>query len=99
MRALASRDARPGDTVWLALRPEKLRIALERPPVQENCVSAVVWEVGYLGDRSIYKLRLDNGFVMKVALADAARPPGGPIALDTRVWLTWSSEAGVVLTR
>jgi putrescine transport system ATP-binding protein len=99
LRASCNRDAQPGDTVWVALRPEKMRIVFERPSAEVNFVSAVVWEIGYLGDRSIYKLRLDNGSMMKAAVADAMRPSGGPIALDARVWLTWSPEAGVVLTR
>ena len=99
MRAASNGDAQPGDTVWVALRPEKVRMAHERPPADQNCVSAVVWEVGYLGDRSIYKLRLDNGSMMKVAVADMTRPTGVPIVIDARVWLTWSPEAGVVLTR
>jgi putrescine transport system ATP-binding protein len=99
VRAPSSRDAQPGDTLWVALRPEKLRIAQERPPAKENSVSAVVWEIGYLGDRSIYKLRLDDGSMMKAAVADVTRPVEGPFVPDARVWLTWSPQAGVVLTR
>jgi len=92
--------ARPGDTVWVALRPEKLRIAREPPLVaNENCVAGQVWDIGYLGDLSIYKVRLDNGFVMKAVTANITRLIERPIGLDDRVWLTWAPEAGVVLTR
>ena len=66
-RALRQRRARkPGDTVWLALRPEKVRIAREQPTLaEENCVAGEVTSIAYLGDLSIYKVKLDSGFIMK----------------------------------
>jgi putrescine transport system ATP-binding protein len=100
LRALSSTDAKPGDVVWVALRPEKVRIAHETPPEAiENCVTGQVASIGYLGDLSIYKVRLDSGFVMKVALANVTRLIEQAIGWDDRVWLTWAPEAVVVLTR
>src|SRR5216684_2330936 len=50
-------DAKPGATVWVALRPEKVRIAREPPATAgENCVAGEVMGIGYLGDLSIYKV-------------------------------------------
>jgi len=91
--------ARSGDVVFLALRPEKVRIALEAPPPGENCVAGRVCNIGYLGDLSIYKVRLDTGFVMKAALANVTRVVERPIGSDARVWLAWSPQVAVVLTR
>ena len=100
LRAAASADAKPGDTVWLALRPEKVRIARERPAAADgNCVSGQVTDIGYFGDVSIYKVRLDGGFVMKAALANMTRLVERPIGWDDRVWLTWAADAATVLTR
>jgi putrescine transport system ATP-binding protein len=91
---------KPGDTVVVALRPEKLRIALTPPAtLEENCVIGQVWDISYLGDQSIYKVRLDNGFVMKVAAVNVTRLVERPIGWDDRVWLTWAADAGAVLTR
>ena len=56
-------------------------------------------DIGYLGDLSIYKVRLDDGFVMKAAAANMTRLIERPIGWDDRVWLSWSPDAGVVLTR
>jgi putrescine transport system ATP-binding protein len=68
LRASAPVQAKPGDTVWIALRPEKVRIAQEPPATAaNNCVSGQVRNIGYLGDVSIYQVRLDNGFVIKAA--------------------------------
>ena len=100
LRALSPADVTAGDVVWVALRPEKVRIAHEPPPVEgENCVAGQVADIGYLGDLSIYKVRLDNGIIMKTAVANVTRLVERPINWDDRVWLTWSSEAAMVLTR
>src|SRR6476619_5081660 len=43
LRALSPEDAKRGDVVWVALRPEKVRIAPERPgSAEENCVAGEV---------------------------------------------------------
>jgi putrescine transport system ATP-binding protein len=100
LRASSAADAKPGDTVWVALRPEKVRIAREPPAVTgENAVAGQVAEIGYLGDLSIYKVRLDDGFVIKAAAANLTRLIERPIGWDDRVWLSWSADAGVILTR
>jgi putrescine transport system ATP-binding protein len=90
--------ARPGDTVWLALRPEKIGMAADRPKDHVNSVSGTVSEIGYRGDMSIYKILLSDGSVMKVALTNASARGGAPFSLNDPVWLSWPPEAGVVLT-
>jgi putrescine transport system ATP-binding protein len=88
------------DTVWLALRPEKLGLGHEPPArTDENCVAGRVWDIGYLGDLSVYKVRLDSGLMMTAAVANTTRARERPIGLDDEVWLSWTAAAGVVLTR
>ena len=100
LRALSPTDAKPGDAVWVALRPEKVRIAHAPPPTDgDNCVAGQVGNIGYLGDLSVYKVRLDNGIVMKAAVANVTRLVERPIGWDDRVWLSWAPEAAMVLTR
>jgi putrescine transport system ATP-binding protein len=100
LRATAPCDAKPGDSVAVALRPEKVRIALEPPATtSENCVAGQVWDIGYLGDVSVYQVRLDSGLVMKSAVANLTRLVERQIGWDDRVWLSWTPEAAVVLTR
>jgi putrescine transport system ATP-binding protein len=95
-----TKEAKPGDTVSVALRPEKVRIGRERPAdASVNCVAGQVWDIGYLGHVSTYKVRLDSGFVMKSAAANMTRAVERPIGFDDRVWLSWAPEAGVVLVR
>jgi putrescine transport system ATP-binding protein len=91
-------DAAAGATVWLALRPEKLRVATVPPAVSENCVAGRVAEIAYLGNVSVYKVSLDTGLIMKAQLPNLTRVVERPIATNERVWLSWTPDAGVVLT-
>src|SRR5215813_1608659 len=100
LRTGAASGVKPGDTVWIALRPEKVRLTSERPAAaSENCVPGTVRNIAYLGDLSVYKVELDGGFVMQAATANTTRLVERPISWDDRVWLTWARDAGVVLTR
>jgi putrescine transport system ATP-binding protein len=100
LRVAAKIDAEPGATVWLAVRPEKMRIAHE-PPSQdlENCVAGTIVDIGYLGDLTIYKLRIAHGSSVKAAIANSGRPAERTIGWDERVWLSFPPEAAIVLTR
>jgi putrescine transport system ATP-binding protein len=85
-----------GDKLWLALRPEKLRISAERPtPDYRNAVAGTVYEIGYRGDVSVYKVRLADRSLIKVALPNTGGPP--PFALNDLVWVSWPPDAGVLL--
>jgi len=100
LEAAPASEARPGATVWVALRPEKVRISHAQPAgAGANCVAGVVWDIGYLGDVSVYKVRLDTGFVMKAAAPNLARLIERPFGFGERVWLSWAGDASVVLTR
>jgi putrescine transport system ATP-binding protein len=92
-------DAKPGSRVWLAVRPEKVSLSAERPAAAENCVGGQVTGVGYLGEVSIYHVRLSTGLTMKVSVANATRWPSHAIGTSDQVWLTWAPDAGVVLTQ
>jgi putrescine transport system ATP-binding protein len=97
---VASGDAKTGDTVWAALRPEKLHITAERPSdASMNALAGTVGEIGYLGDLSIYRVRVSDRLVMKVAVPNTTRMRAPPINSGDRVWLTWPSDAAVLLTR
>jgi putrescine transport system ATP-binding protein len=99
VRAGAASGAKPGDTVWVALRPEKVRVLRVKPAATENCVSGVVRDIAYLGDLSVYNVALDDGFVMHAAAANLTRLIERSISWDDRVWLTWDAAAGIVLTQ
>jgi putrescine transport system ATP-binding protein len=88
-----------GDTRWLALRPEKLRISAEKPAAGDglNVLSGTVAEIGYRGDVSIYKVRLADHTPMKIAVPNSGGRP--PFALGDLVWASWAPEAGELLEK
>ena len=85
--------------VWYAIRPEKMRLTRERPEGGFNLFSAVVEDIGYLGDISVYRLRLPTGKLVSATVANVSRRPDGVITWDERVWVSWEDTGGVVLTR
>jgi hypothetical protein len=46
---------------------------------------------------SLYKVRLDDGLVLKATAVNEQRASGA-VQLNDRVWLSWTPEAGVLLT-
>jgi putrescine transport system ATP-binding protein len=100
LRAAAKINAGPGAVVWVAVRPEKMRVTHEPPSGEpENCLAATVVDIGYLGDLSIYRLRIGDGSSVKAALANTGRRIERAIGCNDRVWLSFPPEAAIVLTR
>ena len=100
LRVAAKADAEPGAMVWVAVRPEQVRIARDPPlPGLDNCVAGTVVDIGYLGDISIYELRIRGDVQVKAAVANVGRFAESAVAFDEQVWLSWPAEAAIVLTR
>ncbi|MDE1567932.1 ABC transporter ATP-binding protein [Aquabacter sp. P-9] len=91
-------DAKTGDTVFLAVRPEKMRISLDPPAdVAENLFQGEIWDIGYLGDLSIYHVEMPCGTRIKVSLPNLSRVVERPISWEDKVYVTFAPHAGVVL--
>ncbi len=89
-----------GDKVAFAVRPEKVRISPDQPAdTSINALYGEVWDIGYLGDFSVFIVKLDDGRVMRAAQANVSRLVDRPITFGDMVWLTWPLDAGLVLTR
>ena len=101
LRTAIKPDATPGAAVGVAVRPEKIRVGREPPlPAPENCTTGKVVEVGYLGDTSIYKVRVGESCVIKAALANVGGGGGYRVAaVDEEVWVSFPADAAIVLTQ
>jgi putrescine transport system ATP-binding protein len=87
-----------GDTVAVAVRPEKIRILQDEPaPGTLNAIPAEIYDIGYLGDWTTYRAALPSGLVAKVSRANASRFVERPITWEDRVWLTFDPSAAVLL--
>jgi putrescine transport system ATP-binding protein len=92
--------AEPRTPVWVAVRPERMRLSRDQPPAgAENCLAGTVMEIGYLGGSSVYEVSLADGSRVKAAIASAPHGNIPPAAQGEPVWLTFPADAGIVLTR
>ena len=92
-------DAAPRTPVWVAVRPERMRLTREQPPAPGNCLNGTIVEIGYLGDLSIHQVRIADGSRVTAAIANTGRAGERPPRQGEQVWLSFSAEAPIVLTR
>ena len=92
-------EAEPRTAVWAAVRPERMRLTRDKPPVPDNCLSGMIVEIGYLGGLSIYQIRIADGSRVTAAIANLNRLGERAPQQDEQVWLSFSAEAPIVLTR
>jgi len=91
----------PGAIVYTAIRPEKINI-LRTPPADtaENCTKGVVKEIAYMGDVSIYLVKISTGKIVRVTLPNVERMSDDErILWDETVWLSWHGSSPVVVTQ
>jgi putrescine transport system ATP-binding protein len=89
-------SASPNATVWTAIRPEKIRMSLEAPATTDNVVQGVVQEIAYLGDLSVYLVRVPTGKMVRVTQPNVSRYADA-ITWDQHVYLHWDASSPVVL--
>jgi putrescine transport system ATP-binding protein len=89
-----------GATVWTAIRPERINIGRQppAPPDGENAVPGTVREIAYMGDMSIYLVRIASGRMLRVTLPNIGRGAERALAREESVWLSWHGSSPVVLT-
>ncbi len=88
----------PGQRVWVALRPEKIRLSKQPPQgTRLNVLRGVVWELGYLGRSSTYQVKLANGKLVTVLAQNERRTSEWSIDWSDEVYLSWQADAAVLL--
>ena len=87
-----------GSNVTLAIRPEKIMISLAKPDYQYNWTRGVIQEIAYLGDVSIYYIKLDSGKMVMATLPNLLRLADRTFQWEDTVYLFWRSENSSVLT-
>ncbi len=85
-------------TAGVAVRPEKVRVSRE-PPAEPgiNSAKGELWDFAYLGDMTVYLVRLENGLTVRASALNAVREVENPFAYDEAVWISFDADAGVLL--
>jgi len=97
-------DLDDGMEVTVAIRPEKIYLEKTMPvdengqPLKDNYTTGVVTEIAYMGDISIYHVKLNSGKVVISTLPNVDRFNKGLPTWDDKVFLSWDPESCVTLT-
>ena len=81
------------DGGWLALRPEKITLAADRPDAANTVVGKIL-DIAYEGDRSLYRIVTEGKGTMVVSTTNIDRMQPASFARGQKVWLGWSADAG-----
>ena len=95
-------SAAPEAVVWAAIRPEKIFMSTAPPAStghgNDNVVRGAVQDIAYLGDLSIYLVKLPTGKVVRVTQPNTSRHAEA-ITWEQQVYLSWDASSPVVVTR
>ena len=87
-----------GQRVCLAVRPEKITLS-KTPSVDPgvNCIKGVVWELGYLGNHSVYRVKTESGKLITVSAQNARRTSEWSIDWSDEVYASFSADSAILL--
>lgn len=91
-------------TVWAAIRPEKIKIAkvgtalnTDAPDGMNRC-DGMIEGMSYLGDCTIFEIKLESGRRIRVSRANLSRGDQDAFTWEDKVSLAWHSSSPTVLT-
>jgi len=91
-------SAPPGARLWVAIRPEKFVLQRQAPQRSDNWARGVIKDIAYMGDVSVFVVRLDSGRELRVTQTNSARKPEERFGWDETVYLSWEPSSPVVGT-
>jgi putrescine transport system ATP-binding protein len=97
-----------GADVWVALRPEKMylhvpgegkavRAAAQDAPEGYNFARGVIKGMSYLGDITLFEIKLDSGAMIRASRPNLSRHDQEDFTWDDRVSMHWRADSPVVL--
>ncbi|MGH8263676.1 MAG: ABC transporter ATP-binding protein [Steroidobacteraceae bacterium] len=98
LAVLCDETMQQGGPVSVAVRPEKITISRTAPdPKDRNVVKGIVRDLGYFGDSSLYRVRLQNGTVLQVSAQNLKRAARPTVEWDDEVYLSWEVASTILL--
>jgi putrescine transport system ATP-binding protein len=98
LTALGRQLVEVGQNIEIAVRPEKIFISKEKPADNGDVrIQGIVDDLGYLGNRSLYRIRLAGGKVVQVSSQNRRRSITRFLEWEDKVWLSWRPGSAVVL--
>jgi len=98
IKTLGKQLVEEGQEIEIAVRPEKIFVSKEKPESSDDvCVSGIVDDLGYLGNRSLYRVRLESGKIVQVSSQNRRRSISRFLEWEDKVWISWRPRSAVVL--
>jgi len=98
LTALGKQLVEEGQEIDIAVRPEKIFVSKEKPEEDGDvCIAGVVDDLGYRGNRSLYRIRLESGKIVQVSSQNRRRSVTRFLSWEDPVWISWKSNSAVVL--
>lgn len=99
LRALGTHQLDVGQDVCIAIRPEKIFISKREPDNDDDTkMRGVVEDLGYFGNISLYRIRLESGKIIQVSAQNRTRSAQRFLEWDDEIWISWHPRSAVVLT-
>jgi putrescine transport system ATP-binding protein len=87
-----------GTPVTVAIRPEKVRLCSNYREDGVNQIKGTVEDIAYLGDVSIYRVRVSPEMLVEMTLTNVLPRMEQDLTWGQEVTMEWSPNSGVVLT-
>jgi putrescine transport system ATP-binding protein len=98
VRALPGEDVVAGQDICVAVRPEKIFISLEEPEDDGSVrLRGIVDDLGYLGNRSLYRIRLETGRMIHVSRQNERRSAKRFVEWEDKIWVSWRARSSIVI--
>ena len=88
-----------GSDLFVGLRPEKINISKAASKSKNS--TGYIDDIGYFGDYSIYKVRLDEGQIIDVTAQNQKRPKNAKdrLTYEDKVNLNWDNSSAMLLLK
>jgi putrescine transport system ATP-binding protein len=88
-----------GSDLFVGLRPEK--ISISKAASKSKNTTGFIDDIGYFGDYSIYKVRLDDGQIIDVTAQNQKRPKNAKdrLTYEDKVNLNWDNSSAMLLLK
>jgi putrescine transport system ATP-binding protein len=98
LTALGKHDVAIDQAACIAVRPEKIFIGRDEPDDPTDIrMKGVVDDLGYLGNLSLYRVRLDSGKIIHVSQQNRHRSAERFVEWEDEIWVSWRPRSSIVL--
>lgn len=86
-----------GEEIGIAIRPEKVRLDMEKPSQGRIALQGTVRQMAYYGNASHIYLRTENGADLEAKITNDSRTSTQGMSAGTKCWFSWDPSDTLVL--